>query len=155
MTDPWRLEDIEAIRQLKHRYFRLLDTKGFDELGTLLTPDATSSYQSGELSQQGRAAIVAFLKESLSGPGIVTMHTGHHPEIFLSTDSSASGTWYLEDIVIVPDADLEIHGTALYRDEYTKLGQEWKISHTGYDRIFERHRKLSSGATTSLQTRFG
>ena len=54
------LEEIEAIRQVKYRYFRLLDTKRFTDLGSLLTDDATTSYQSGELSFQGRDAIVAF-----------------------------------------------------------------------------------------------
>ena len=76
--------EIESIRQLKYAYFRLLDLKRFTELGELLTEDATTAYQSGELRQSGREAIVAFLEESLGDPGIVTMHNGHHPEIVLS-----------------------------------------------------------------------
>jgi hypothetical protein len=148
------LESLHEIQQLKHAYFRLLDTKEFDELGELLTEDATSAYQSGELSHDGRAAIVAFLKKALGDPGAITMHTGHHPEITLDGDDSATGTWYLEDLVIVPTADLEIHGTAIYRDRYTRREGRWKISHTGYDRIFERHRKLSTGATTHIKSRF-
>jgi ketosteroid isomerase-like protein len=149
-----RLEDIEAIRQLKYSYFRLLDTKRFDELGELLTEDATSAFQSGELSQDGRAAIVRFLKESLADPGIVTMHTGHHPEIDPTGDSEATGTWYLEDLVMVPAADFEIHGTALYRDEYVKVDGTWKIRHTGYERIFERQRRPSTGEEISFHSRF-
>jgi hypothetical protein len=35
-----------------------------------------------------------------------------------------------------------------------KLDGRWKIRHTGYERIFERQRKLSTGATTSFQSRF-
>jgi hypothetical protein len=149
-----RSGDLEAIRRLKHSYFRLLDTKRFDELGQLLTADATSAYQSGELSQQGRDAIVAFLKQSLADPGMVSMHTGHHPEIDLTSDTSATGTWYLEDRVIIPAADIEIQGTALYRDEYVKVDGEWKIRHTGYERIFERQRRPSTGETTSFKSRF-
>jgi len=68
-----------SICQLKYRYFRFLDTKRFTELGQLLTDDATTSYQSGELSYQGRDAIVAFLEESLGSGDIVTMHNGHTP----------------------------------------------------------------------------
>ncbi|MGH9029152.1 MAG: nuclear transport factor 2 family protein, partial [Acidimicrobiales bacterium] len=108
------LEEVAAICALKYSYFRCLDTKRFDELGDLLTEDATSAYKSGELSQQGRDGIVAFLKESLSDPGMITMHTGHHPEIQLTADGEATGTWYLEDRVIMLAADLEIQGTALY-----------------------------------------
>src|ERR1700732_230893 len=45
-VDP---SEIESIRQLKYAYFRLLDLKRFTELGALLTEDATTAYQSGEL----------------------------------------------------------------------------------------------------------
>lgn len=148
------LSEIEAIRQLKHAYFRFLDLKQFDELGKLLLEDATSAYQSGELSQNGRDAIVAFLRESLADPGVVTMHTGHHPEITLAAADRATGTWYLEDLVLVPAADFEIRGTALYHDEYAKVGGEWRIRHTGYERIFEWRRQSSTGKTLTFESRF-
>jgi hypothetical protein len=108
------LGEIDAIVRLKHAYFRLLDTKRFDELGQLLTEDATSSFDSGKLSHGGRQAIVAFLQKAIGRPDIVTMH---HDQAF------------------------ELHGTALYRDEYRKEEGRWRISHTGYDRIFEERRR--------------
>ena len=143
--------EIESIRQLKYAYFRLLDLKRFTELGELLTEDATTAYQSGELSQSGREAIVAFLQESLGDPGIVTMHNGHHPEIVLTSDTAAHGTWYLEDRVIVPAHDFELHGTALYDDTYAKIGGTWKIARTGYERLYEEHLSYSSGAVRSIR----
>jgi hypothetical protein len=148
------LEEIEAIRQLKYRYFRLLDTKRFIELGQLLTDDATTSYQSGELSYQGRDAIVAFLEESLGSGDIVTMHNGHHPEIELTGPTTATGVWYLEDRVVVRAMDFEIVGTLLYDDRYVKVDGEWKIEHTGYERIFEEHRRFSDGQLHSFRARF-
>jgi hypothetical protein len=30
-----------------------------------------------------------------------------------------------------------LHGTGIYSDEYVKIDGEWKISLTGYERIFE------------------
>jgi hypothetical protein len=148
------LEELEAIRQLKYAYFRLLDTKRFTELGALLTDDVTTAFQSGALSFQGREAVVGFLTESLGDPGIITLHNGHHPEIALHGSETASGTWYLEDRVIVPEHDFEIHGTAIYRDEYAKAGGGWRIRHTGYDRIFEEHRRRSTGEIVSFSSRF-
>lgn len=148
------LEEIEAIRQLKYRYFRLLDTKRFVELGELLTDDATTSYQSGELSYQGRDAIVAFLEESLGNGDIVTMHNGHHPEIELMSPTTAKGTWYLEDRVVVRAMDFELVGTLLYDDRYAKVDGEWKIRHTGYERIFEEHRRHSDGQLHSFRAMF-
>jgi hypothetical protein len=143
--------EIESICQLKYAYFRLLDLKRFVELGDLLTEDATTAYQSGELRQSGREAIVAFLEESLGDPGIVTMHNGHHPESDVGDDGTAVGRWYLEDRVIVPAHDFELHGTALYEDRYAKVDGAWMIAHTGYDRIYEEHIKYSTGEVRSIR----
>jgi len=145
------LSEIESICQLKYAYFRLLDLKRFTELGELLTEDATTAYQSGELGQNGREAIVAFLQESLGDPGIVTMHNGHHPEIDVGDDGTATGRWYLEDRVIVPAHDFALHGTALYEDRYAKVDGTWRITHTGYDRIYEEHIRYSSGDVRSIR----
>ena len=142
--------EIQSICLVKYAYFRLLDLKRFTELGELLTEDATTAYQSGELRHTGRDAVVAFLEESLGDPGIVTMHNGHHPEIELTGDT-ATGRWYLEDRVIVPAHDFELHGTALYEDRYRKVDGTWKISHTGYERIYEEHIRYSSGEVRSIR----
>jgi SnoaL-like domain len=147
-------DDLEQIRQLKYTYFRLLDTKRFSELAQLFVEDGTTAYDSGNLSQRGRDEIFAFLDGSLGGPGIVTLHHGHHPEITLTGPTTAEGVWYLEDRVTVPDADLVIAGTALYRDEYVKVDGSWRIKHTGYDRIFEEHRTHRTGELRSFSSRF-
>jgi hypothetical protein len=147
-------DDIEAIKQVKYAYFRLLDLKRFDELGSLLTDDATAAYDDGKLSFSGREAIVQFLKDALSDTGMITQHNGHHPEITLTSAEEATGVWYLHDRVIIPAADLEIAGTAFYRDEYVKRGGRWLISHTGYERVFEEQRKHTTFEVASLTTRF-
>jgi hypothetical protein len=153
-ADPETLQALESIRALKYAYFRLLDTKRFTELGDLLTPQVTTSYASGELSFTGRQAVVDFLGESLGSPDIVTMHHGHHPEIALRGPEQATGTWYLEDRVIVPGADFEIHGTAIYSDRYLRVDGTWLIDHTGYERVFEQHRQHSTGALLEFRSRF-
>ncbi len=94
--------ELEAIRRLKYAYFRNLDLKQFDELGRLLTENATASYEDGKTVLEGRNAIVAWLSSVLGDAGIVTEHHGHHPEITLTSAGEAEGTWYLQDRVIVP-----------------------------------------------------
>jgi SnoaL-like domain len=148
------LEAIEAIKQVKYAYFRLLDLKRFDELGELLTDHCTADYEDGRHHFEGREAIVRFLSESLSDLGIVSEHHGHHPEIKVGSDGTAAGVWYLQDRVLIPAADLEIGGTAFYRDEYVTENGRWLISHTGYERVFEEHRVHSTMAVRSLRTRF-
>jgi hypothetical protein len=146
--------ELEAIRRLKYAYFRTLDLKQFDDLGLLLTEDATASYEDGKTMLEGRAAIVSWLSGALSGPEIITEHHGHHPEITLTSESTAEGTWYLQDRVIVPSADIEIAGTAFYSDRYTLTGEGWRISHTGYTRVFEEHRTHTTLAVISFSSRF-
>jgi len=149
-----RHDDHEQILALKHAYFRTLDLKEFDQLGELLTEDCEAGYDGGNLSFSGREAIVAFLSASLSDPGIISEHHGHHPEITWIGDDEAIGVWYLEDRVLIPDADLEISGTAFYADRYVRTSDGWRIASTGYQRVFEEHRVHSTYALTSLRSRF-
>jgi len=131
------LQEIEAIKRLKYRYVRALDLKLWDELGACLTEDCRSAYGDGHFSFDGRAAILAFLKDALGPKTRITSHRVHQPEIDLTSPTTATGVWALEDIVIETEAKLTIRGAAFYYDEYVKLGGEWKIAKTGYNRIYE------------------
>jgi hypothetical protein len=146
--------ELEAIRRLKYAYFRTLDLKQFDELGLLLTEDATAAYEDGRTVLEGRQAIVQWLSAALSTHDLITKHHGHHPEISFTSATTATGTWYLEDRVIMPTVDLEIGGTAFYDDRYTLTSEGWRISHTGYMRVFEEHRKHSTLAHITFSSRF-
>ena len=59
------LKDIEAIKQLKGKYFRCLDCKLWDELAECFTEDATTSYSGGKLSFKGRDAIMKFFRDNM------------------------------------------------------------------------------------------
>ncbi|MEI6701405.1 MAG: nuclear transport factor 2 family protein, partial [Actinomycetota bacterium] len=58
------------------------------------------------------------------------------------------------DRVILPKMDYEIGGTAFYSDSYVREDGQWKISHTGYVRVFEEHRTYSTGALLRFNSRF-
>jgi hypothetical protein len=60
------LEDIEAIKQLKAKYFRCLDNKHWDDLSDCFTENATTHYADGEYRLNGRDEIMTFLKAGLS-----------------------------------------------------------------------------------------
>jgi hypothetical protein len=147
-----QLDDIEAIKQLKYRYFRALDCKRWDDLAETLTIDCTAAYDSGRYAFDGRDAILVFLRDALGSPRIVSMHNGHHPEIVLDSESSAHGTWYLQDMVIFRDAGMVLQGAALYADTYVKQDGVWKIRSTGYQRTFEWIEKHE--AVADMRTRF-
>jgi bile-acid 7alpha-dehydratase len=129
-------DDVEAIKRLKYRYFRCLDSKLWDELAQCFTEDATTSYSGGKYAFQGRNAIMNFLSEGL-GPTMISMHHGHHPEIEITGKTMAKGIWALHDYVIVTQSNVSLRGASFYHDEYVKVRGQWKIQHTGYDRVFE------------------
>lgn len=139
-TPPSSLEDlldIHAIARLKHRYFRCLDQKAWDELETCFTADATASYGGGAVELSGRDAIMTFLRDSMGSPGMLTSHRGTQPEIDLLGDGRARGVWALEDVVIHQDFGLTIHGASFYDDRYVKIDGTWLIASTGYKRTYE------------------
>jgi len=68
---------------------------------------------------------------------MLTSHLVGQPEIELTGPDTATGTWALQDLVILTEQALEIRGTAFYEDEYVKRDGSWRFIHTGYRRIYE------------------
>jgi bile-acid 7alpha-dehydratase len=146
MTD---LHEIEAIKRLKYKYLRCLDQKLWPELAECLTEDATSAYSDGKYSYSGRDQIMEFLRGALGPRTMISSHRVHHPEIDLTSPTTATGIWALEDTVIETKANITIRGAAFYHDEYVKVDGRWKIRSTGYTRTFEEI--VSHRDTPSLQ----
>ena len=119
------LGEIEAIKRLKYKYFRTLDLKKWDEMAECFTEDAKTSYSAGKYSFEGRDTIMGFLKQGL-GTDRISMHQGHHPEIELTSDTTATGRWALQDYVIDLKRNTSLFGAAFYEDEYVKVNGEWK-----------------------------
>jgi SnoaL-like protein len=127
------VDDIDEICRLKYRYLRTLDTKRWDEFAACFLPDATGDYNG--LVFADRASLVAYMRENL-GEGRLTLHQAHHPEIDVDGDT-ATGRWYLQDKVIVPEFSFMLEGAAFYEDRYTRTPEGWRVAHTGYRRTFE------------------
>lgn len=134
MTD---LHEIEAIKRLKYTYLRALDLKQWDELADCLAVDATAAYSDGKYSFSGREQIMAFLRQALGSETKITVHRVQQPEIDLTSATSATGTWALDDVVIDTATNITLRGAAFYHDEYVKTVNGWKIRHTGYQRVYE------------------
>ena len=135
---------IEAIKRLKARYARALDTKDWSTLASLFTPDARSTYNDGIFAFEGRDAIIEFLEGALGSTDIVHLHQAHTPDIEITGPDSARGSWYLEDTVINSKTSTEhspgrtvMTGTGVYFDDYVRVDGEWLIANTGYERIYE------------------
>ena len=136
------IENVEAIKQLKYRYWRHLDLKQWDDLDTLFADDAAVSYGAGKYTFEGRAAIMHFLRESLSTErGAVTIHHGHHPEIALTGPTTATGTWALYNYMYNERQNRGIRIGAYYHDDYVKIGGTWKFQRIGYRYLFHEEWK--------------
>jgi hypothetical protein len=136
--------DIEAIQQLKYRYLRALDTKHWDDYADTLAEDIKADYGpslGNELHFTNRTDLVDYMRTSL-GPNVITEHRVTHPEILVDGDT-ATGSWYLQDRVIVAEFNFMLIGAAFYRDEYRRTKDGWKISVTGYDRTYDATMSLA------------
>jgi len=143
------LEEIEAIKQLKYRYFRCLDCKKWEEMAECFTADAATWYDSGKYSFTGRDAILKFLSDSLGSHDVISLHQGHHPEIEITGPANAKGIWYLEDRLYFTKQKMMLWGAAFYEDEYVKVDGAWKIARTGYKRTFEEIQSRDLGMTSA------
>ena len=129
------MDTLEELRRLKYRYLRTLDLKQWDEFADTLAPDVQASYGK-RLQFDGRDAVVDYMRESLP-PSIITVHQCHHPELSVAGDT-ATGTWYLEDKVIVTEHRMLLTGAAFYDDTYARgTDGVWRIARTSYIRSYE------------------
>lgn len=133
-----RLEDMELIRQLKYAYCRCIDTAGFEELETLFTEDASVRYEGGSylFEAQGRDKIMEALRYAFHSEAIALHHV-NHPEITVTSDTEATGVWYLKDWFLDLRNKIITDGSSLYRDTYVKQGGRWLIKRATYTRVFE------------------
>jgi ketosteroid isomerase-like protein len=133
-----RLEDIELIRRLKYKYWRAIDTGDIAALREVLTEDIKTDYIGGTYRWQiaGREKVLASIAGAFNA-NAVAIHTGHHPEIDVLTETTAVGTWYLTDVFINLVEKKRTSGSALYRDRYVKTADGWRIGESVYERLYE------------------
>jgi len=128
-----KLEELEAIKQLKARYFRTMDTKDWKGMRQVFTDDVVvDTTSSGGGVVEGADAFLAFLEPVLSE--VVTVHHGHMPEIELTSDTTAKGVWAMQDILEWPDGRM-MYGYGHYHETYEKHGDAWLIKSTTLTRL--------------------
>lgn len=124
--------DLEAIRQLKSRYFRLMDTQQWKLFHDCFTADISAHYEGVprasadlpiDIEIQGRKALVEGIKELMTGAQ--SMHQGFMPEIELTSATSARAIWSMFDYVRLPTCNFK--GWGHYHEEYVIEDSRWKI----------------------------
>lgn len=134
-----RLEDIEAIKMLKHRYMRMLDSGDSEGLRDCFVPESTIRYEGGSYLYEAhsRDEIIALLSQAHNNQ-YVGMHLALMPEITVHDADNAEGRWTMVDWAVNMATNRETQGAAFYQDRYVRRDGEWKILHSGYVRAYER-----------------
>ena len=127
------MDDLEAIRQLKARYFRTMDTKDWAGMRQVFTDDVViDTAEAGGQVARGADEFMAFLREALGDA--VTVHQGHMPEIDLTSETTATGIWALNDIIIW-SSGMRLDGYGHYHETYVKGAEGWRIASSTLTRL--------------------
>jgi hypothetical protein len=129
------MDDYEAIRRLKARYCRFLDTKDYEAWKALFAPDvvvkldmAISTGGADGQTAPDLNGLDEFVPVVLGGvEHAQTKHHVHTPEIDLTSDTTASAIWAMEDLLLFPDGG-ELFGAGHYHETYEKRDGGWVIT---------------------------
>ena len=120
---------IEAIKLLKARYFRFVDTKDWSSFRKLFADDATLFFPENEAVPGTIDDFMRLVPDALAGG--VTVHQGYMPEIEILNPVAARSIWAMDDYLFFPPGvtgiagAAEIRGTGHYHETYTRLNGAW------------------------------
>lgn len=127
-------DDIEAIKLLKARYCRFLDTKDIDAWRALFAEDvvvkldmAVSTGGADPQTAPPLEGFDAFFPVVWGGvKDAATVHHVHTPEIELTSVTTATAIWAMEDKLFFVNGG-ELYGAGHYHETYEKRGGAWCI----------------------------
>ena len=102
-----------------------MDTKDWSGLRRVFADDVVmDTTASGGGVITGAERFLVFLREAIGD--VVTVHHGHTPEIELTSPTTATGIWAMEDMLRWPDGS-QMHGYGHYHEEYRRVDGAWRI----------------------------
>jgi hypothetical protein len=135
MTDIEKLLAIEEIKKLKAKYFYYFDAKDWAKWkAEVWAPDAALDVPEVNVVVEGVDSLIAWASKSAGNQ--VSTHHGHMPIIDITSDTTATGIWAMEDILRLPKDQpsqygyTHLHGFGHYHEQYVKLPQGWRIKRT-------------------------
>lgn len=122
-----RLEDIEAIKQLKARYCEICDDMhNPDRIASVFAPDGI--WESADFGKAQGHEAVRELFRGFQRMFSFSQHNVMNPIITVD-GARATGIWYLMGPWTQADGDKAIWMTARYDDDYVKIDGQWKYQH--------------------------
>ena len=122
-----RLSDIESIRQMRYRYWRAIRDVDLDALLALFSKNPCADFGLGQPAE-GREAVEKLYKGTVGTWKPQGQYPrGFVPEIEMTSDKTAKGTWMVEAQVLDREKRLVTNVGCLYDEEYVKEDGQWKI----------------------------
>jgi hypothetical protein len=132
LTPTEQLLACEAIKNLKARYFRFVDTQQWDALRALFTSDMQFFFPEARAEPFGLSDGMAIIVQVLTD--CQSIHHGFMPEIHVQGPERATGIWAMEDRLTWSDAAAAksrvktLHGFGRYFEEYRHGDAGWQIN---------------------------
>ncbi|MEU6200900.1 nuclear transport factor 2 family protein [Streptomyces sp. NPDC047061] len=140
-----RLEDIEALRQLKADYTWCLDHKLWDEWRRCFSSDFV--FETGE-TRLPLDEFVSVVSKNLQP--MTTSHQLHQFKVELTGADTARGVWWLRDHLVHPGNGSEFRGRAYYHETYLKEAGGWRISSSLLEYVTSEGHAFTSGPENGM-----
>lgn len=149
-------DKVEAIKALKHRYWRACDAKnpqGFRDC--FIAKGASIDF--GALGRFDDADGIAKVFESIAlqkvdgKPVILDMHHGVLPDITITSETTATGAWTLRFRQVNLINNTETVSTGEYDDEYVIEDGEWKMSKCHFRPYWSITRPITADTVVTVE----
>lgn len=140
MTEIERLAAIEDIKMVKAKYFYGLDHKDWDLWRReVWAPEGKLTVPEASVEAAGFDAVIAYVSASTGDQ--ISVHHGHMPIIEITSDSTATAVWAMEDRLYrtkeypLEDGSSYLHGFGHYHETYVRLSVGWRIASSKLTRL--------------------
>lgn len=151
-----RLEAIEEIKALKHRYLRACDTKDPKEFrACFIASGASIDFDRLGAFDDADGIVKVFERialQQVDGKNVILdMHHGMHPDITVHGEGRASGRWTLKFRQVNLLDHTETVSTGEYDDEYVVEDGRWKMSKCHFRRFWAITRPIGDDCRIEQQ----
>ena len=113
------MDDIEAIKQLKARYCRTMDTKDWAAMRQVFADDVDDGHDGFRRRRRDRRRRLPRVPRKRRSARWSPSTTATCPRSSVTSPTTASGVWAMEDMLRLADGT-ELHGYGHYHETYEK-----------------------------------
>ena len=126
-----RLEDLEAIKQLKHQYLNACDLKQVERIRDCFA-DGEILVDYGPIGVfKSRESFLDIFQSMACHDHVIDLHHGGNPEITVDGDQ-AKGIWSLFYFNLDGNTQATRQIGGMYEDEYRRIDGQWKMVKTTF-----------------------